>query len=253
MTLKNTLDNARADILAGRYPKAVLADNTKTGVSILDNVPQLTCYGACPIRRKCYDVKILKLRPNVARARALRHFMIEHVPSQYIEAAKREITKRKIDKVRIYGGGDFTPAHVRIVEALCNELPHVTFYMISKTIRDHVLLAIRLLTLPNFFLNISECQDFTFGPEWDDLRSHPRVNSVYTLLPDDTDYDTARARDIVFNVSKAEKAITLYKEKGLPLCPCDAHDIPSAGACGKCNLCATKGGVKGNINSESRS
>lgn len=248
MTLKNTLDQARSDILAGKYPKAVLAENAKTGVSILDNVPQLTCYGTCPIRRKCYDVKILKLRPNVARARALRHFMIQFQPALYTEMAIKEIRKRQISKVRVYAGGDFTPAHVNILLGMLDALPGVTFYMISKTIRDHPLHAIQLLTRRNFFLDISECADFTFGSEWDDLRNHARVNSVYTLMPEDTDYDAARKADIVFNVSKAAKAITLYKSQNLPLCPCDAKDIESDGACALCNLCSIKGGVKGNNN-----
>jgi hypothetical protein len=64
-------------------------------------------------------------------------------------------------------------------------------------------------------------------------------------MPSETDFDLALAADIVFNVTKAKKAIATYKLNKLPLCPCDAKDIPSKGACTACGLCATKGGVAG--------
>ncbi len=246
-SLKTILDNARSALLRGDYPKTVLATNAKTGVTILDNVPQLTCYGACPIRDKCYDVKILKLRPNVARCRALRHYLIQHNPSAYTDKAIAEIRKGGYSQVRVYGGGDFAPAHVNILVNVMRACPDVKFYMISKTIRTSVMSALILLAYENFFLNISECKDFYFGPEWDDIRTHPRVNSVYTLLEDDIDMARARVSDIVFNVSKKAANIKLYKDKGLPLCPCDSHDIPAKGACGDCRLCSVKGGVKLNL------
>ncbi len=241
--MKTVLDNARAEIARGLFPKNVLAENKKTGHSVCDNVPQLTCYGACPIRRKCYDVKILKLRPNVLRVRALRHFYMETFPIFYAEQAIAEIVRLGITKVRVYGGGDYAPHHLEIIQRILTALPNVTLYMISKTIRAYPLDALILLSHENFFLNISECKDYHFGEEWVEVRAHPRVNSVYTLLEDDTDLASAKASDIVFNVSKKAASISLYKEKGLPLCPCDAHDIPADGACAQCNLCSTKGGV----------
>lgn len=246
MSMKATLDWACAEIAAGRYPKAVLASNKKTGVSILDNVPQLTCYGICPIRNSCYDVRIINLRPNVLKARALRHFMIESAAGVYLDMAIREIVKSRQSKVRIYGGGDFTPAHMRILRGLLGNLPQVTFYMISKTIRNYPDLAAQLLRFPNFFLNLSECEGYHFGAEWSAIAQHPRVNRVYTLLEKDMDLARAKASDIVFNVSKSFKNISLYKLNNLPLCPCDAKDIPSEGACGDCGLCSTKGGVREN-------
>ena len=247
MSMKMILDTAKASIIAGNYPKVVLAGNKKTGVSIMDNVPQLTCYGACPIRDKCYDVRILKLRPNVLKSRALRHYLIALAPEVYIRKAIGEIMAGGYSQVRIYAGGDFTPSHVPILSAIMAALPGVRFYMISKTIRTHILHALTLLTFPNFFLNISECADFYFDSVWDDLRDHARVNTVYTLLVEDKDYDRARKADIVFNVSKAKPAIKLYKAQTLPLCPCDAKDIPSEGACGSCRLCSVKGGVRFNL------
>lgn len=242
--MKETLDWARTEILAGRFPKAVLAENKKTGVTILDNVPQLTCYGACPIRHKCYDVKILKLRPNVLKARALRHFMIEKEPMLYADQAWNEIYKSGATKVRVYGGGDYHPSHFSILAFLLRAMPDITFYMISKTIRNHPMDALLLLEYPNFFLNLSECKDYYFGEEWSEIAAHPRVNRVYTLLEEDKDYARAANSDIIFNVSKSAKNIAEYKLNRLPLCPCDAKDIPSKGACGDCGLCSTKGGVR---------
>ena len=116
--------------------------------------------------------------------------------------------------------------------------------MISKTIREYPMHAIALLEFPNFFLNISECKDYLFGEEWEEFRVHPRVNFVYTLLPDDGDYETVKRADIVFNVSRRAKDIAVYKMCGIAMCPCDAHDMPAEGACGKCGLCSTKGGVR---------
>ena len=244
MTMKLTFDMARKEVSSGIYPKEVIASNKKTGWSILDNVPQLTCYGACPIRHKCYDVKLLKIRPTVLRARARRHFMMEMAPDKYVEQVVKEIVARNATKVRIYGGGDFAPHHYDILVKILRTLPKITFYMISKTIREYPMHAIALLEFPNFFLNISECKDYLFGEGWEEFRVHPRVNFVYTLLPDDGDYETVKRADIVFNVSRRAKDIAVYKMCGIAMCPCDAHDMPAEGACGKCGLCSTKGGVR---------
>lgn len=244
MSMKLTLDSAREAIVAGHFPKNVVADNKKTGCSILDNVPHLTCYGICPIRDKCYDVKILNLRPNVLKARALRHYMIELAPGEYIDRTVKEILSRKATKVRVYGGGDFTPLHMPILLAIMTALPSITFYMISKTIREYPLHALTLLSRENFFLNLSECADYHFGEDWTEIAQHQRVNRVYTFLDSDTDFAKARKADIVFNVSKSKKNISIYKSENLALCPCDAKDIPSQGACEDCGLCATKGGVR---------
>jgi len=246
MTLKSVIDKARAYVAEGGSPNAVLATNTKTSWSIFDNVPQLTCYGGCPVRRSCYDVKLLKLRPNVLEGRAKRHFYLDNCHPAYVDQAIREIRKVRATKVRIYGGGDYSAAQLPAIESVLSRLPNVTFYMISKTIRAFPQHAIRLLAHRNFFLNMSEMALYQFGPSWDYIRAHPRVNTVYTLMPDETDFRLAGSADIVFNVSKSRKNIARYKLAKLPLCPCDAKDIPSKGACGACNLCSTKGGVKWN-------
>lgn len=247
--MKELLDRARAWIANGGLPKSILMTNKKTGYSVMDNVPQLVCFGACPVRRKCYDVKILKLRPNVLEARARRHYFMLAKPSAYAAQAVREIRtlrdKKGVTKIRIYTGGDYSPNQLPIIRSIVRAVPDVTFYMISKMIRGFKEHAEALLAFPNFFLNLSEMADFQFGTEWDELRKHPRVNSVYTLMPDETDFALAQSSDIVFNVTKAKKAIETYKLNKLPLCPCDAKDIPSKGACDDCALCATKGGVKG--------
>lgn len=245
--MKATLDAAKAWIAAGNIPASILMTNKKTGFSVMDNVPQLVCFGSCPVRRKCYDVKILKLRPNVLVSRARRHYFMISNPSEYAAQAVREIRKLRdkkgVTKIRIYTGGDYSPFQLPILRSIIRAVPDVTFYMISKMIRGFKAHAIELLRLPNFFLNLSEMADFQFGAEWAELRDHPRVNSVYTLLPDETDFAGAKASDIVFNVTKAKKAIAKYKLNKLPLCPCDSKDIPSKGACDNCGLCATKGGV----------
>jgi len=119
--------------------------------------------------------------------------------------------------------------------------------MISKMIRGHVECAKELLEKKNFFLNLSEMAMFRFGKEWEALRSHPQVNSVYTLMPDEDDFGAAIASNIVFNVKKTKGKIALYKSKGIPLCPCDAKDIPHKGACVTCNCCSEKGGVSKNV------
>lgn len=244
LAIKDTLDVAREFIASGAAPKFLVATNTKTGHSILDNVPQLTCYGICPVRDVCYDVKLMKMRPSVVKARAERHYHMQFRPLEYAVSVVNEITLLKLSKVRIYGGGDFTPAHMPILAHILRSLPNVSFYMISKTIRSYPLLAMALLLSDNFFLNLSEAQGFHFGAEWNDIRNHSRVNTVYTLMATETDFSRAGAADIVFNVSKSAANITLYKGASLPLCPCDAHDIPREAACASCNLCSTKGGVR---------
>jgi len=128
---------------------------------------------------------------------------------------------------------------------VCRRLPDVTFYMISKTLRSHPLDAIDLLAESNFFLDVSEAAGWLFNaPIWQVIRRHIRVNTVYTLMPEETDFAHAATSDIVFNVSKAKKNIARYRAAGLALCPCDAKIVPPKGACGTCKLCHTKGGVK---------
>ena len=240
-----TRDNVRL----GARPSTVLMTNAKTQYSILDNVPQITCAAMCPVADKCYDIKLLKLRPNVMKSRMARHSLMLIDPEGYIEQASREIDKimrKGVNKIRIYTGGDFAPYQMPILTELLNRYPSLTFYMISKAIRNFKRHAETLLTFPNFFLNLSEMADFEFGTEWNDLRDHPRVNSVYTMRPEEDYAGPAQAADIVFNVSKKKADIAQYKAAGLALCPCDAKDIPSKGACAACGLCATKGGVRGN-------
>jgi hypothetical protein len=233
----------------GNVPANILMTNTKTGHSVLDNVPQITCFTQCPVSAKCYDVKLIKLRPSVRKARSRRHAFMIADPDMYTAHAIAEIEmlrlKKGLTQVRIYTGGDFNPRQMPILRAMLKALPGVKFYMISKMIRNFPKLAAELLTFDNFFLNLSEMAEFRFGSDWDTIRKHERVNSVYTLMPDETDFSFALESDIVFNVSKAKGKISLYKENGLPLCPCDAKDIPAKGACDDCQLCATKGGVKG--------
>lgn len=246
-SIRDLSKQIRAAIANGARPKTILASNVKTGFSVFDNVPQITCAHVCPVADKCYDIKILNLRPNVLTARLWRHWFLALDPVGYVRQLSAEIAKKRKrpSKIRVYAGGDFTPAHVQPIERLCRSFPDITFYMISKTIRSWPSFAARLLRTPNFFLNLSEMADYRFGPEWDSLRAHPRVNTVYTLRPEETDFRIAARSDIIFNVTKAKKAIATYKANRLPLCPCDAKDIPSRGACESCGLCATKGGVKG--------
>jgi len=117
--------------------------------------------------------------------------------------------------------------------------------MISKAIRNFPKLAKDLLKNKNFFLNISESKGFKFSPEWDEIRKNfPNVNKVYTLMPDDTDFEAARQADIVFNVSRKKVDIERYHAEGLPLCPCDDKTIPSKDACSNCGRCWIQGGIK---------
>lgn len=250
-TLRDNWSRIRKAIAEGTRPNKVVLVNAKTGYSIMDNVPQITCAAMCPIaeNNKCYDLRILNMRPNVMKARMQRHALMLLDPAAYIEQATREIeklVKKGVEKIRIYTGGDFSPKQMPILTELLNRFPSTVFYMISKAIRNFKSHAETLLTFPNFFLNLSEMADFEFGAEWNSLRDHPRVNSVYTLRPEEDYAGVAQTADIVFNVSKKKADIAQYKAAGLALCPCDSKDIPAKGACAACGLCATKGGVRGN-------
>jgi hypothetical protein len=249
MNLRERIAQARDYIASGGTPTTVLATNGKTGFSVFDNFPKLTCFGICPVRHKCYDVRTLNQYKNAERARLQRHFFLFTRPDEYVAQLVREVNskRKRPTKLRIYAGGDFTPFQVPTIVKALRALPDVQFYMISKTIRGFVDHAETLLREPNFFLCLSEMAEYTFGNEWDTLRAHPRVNSVYTLLVEETDFSRARNADIVFNVSKTKANIAKYKLNKLPLCPCDAKEIPSKGACDACQLCTTKGGVLTNM------
>ena len=237
---------ARALIASGGGPAYLAATNKKTALSIFDNVPQVTCFTTCPIGAKCYDVHLMKLRPTVMRARAQRHVLMLNEPAAYVRRVIAEIAATNVQMVRIFGGGDFAPRMTPMLTSVMAASPHRTFYMISKTIRSFRSHALTLLDSPNFFLVLSEAQGFTFDEEWAGLKSHSRVNTSYTLMPNESDWGRAMLTDIVFNVSKRRANIDDYLEAGLPLCPCDAKQMPAVGACGACRLCATKGGVAHN-------
>tara|TARA_Y100000034_G_scaffold108603_1_gene139101 strand:- start:8 stop:892 length:885 start_codon:yes stop_codon:yes gene_type:complete len=117
--------------------------------------------------------------------------------------------------------------------------------MISKAIRNFPELAKELLKNENFFLNISEAKGFKFSSKWNQIKADfPNINTVYTLMPNDTDFETARQADIVFNVSRKKADIEKYHAERLPLCPCDDKTIPSKNACSNCGRCWTQGGIK---------
>lgn len=239
---------AREKAANGGEPKNLLASNQKTGFSLFDNLPDITCSATCPVAEACYDRRLLNFRPNVMTARADRHYLLLSDPILYVEKAVREIEKKRKrpERVRIYAGGDYHPRHLEAIGTLCKRLPNVTFYMISKTISRFPEHAAQLLLNRNFFLNMSEMAAYRFkGEAWDTLRQHARVNTVYTLLPNETDFSLALQADIVFNVSRKAADIARYQKAGLALCPCDAKLIPSKGACEACGLCSTKGGVRG--------
>lgn len=244
MDIAELTREARAFIGGGGEPKTVHATNAKTGLSICDNVPHVTCAATCPVASKCYDIALLGRYPNALKARFQRHFLMLMRPDRYVEKAIGEIRKKrkKPDKIRVYGGGDFHPAHVSILRAMLRENRDVTYYAISKTIRNWPNLARELLSEPNFFLNLSEMHGFQFGDDWRTLRKHDRVNSVWTLMAGEA--NPPSYVDIVFNVDKGRGAIEAYRAAGVPLCPCDAKDIPVKKACENCGLCATKGGVR---------
>lgn len=248
MSLKIEIETERDFIASGGKPRSVLATNAKTDFSCFDNFPQLTCAHLCPVRKKCYDIRTLGQYPNARKARLQRHFFLLTKPAQYVATLVKEVeAKRKpIEKLRIYAGGDFTPFQLPALIAAMRALPNVQFYMISKTIRQFPAHAVTLLKEPNFFLCLSEMAEYRFGVEWDSIREHSRVNSVYTLMPEETDYAFAKAADIVFNVSKRKADIAKYRLNALPMCPCDEKVIPSRGACSACQLCTTKGGVRTN-------
>jgi len=247
-TPRQMIDEARAFIEAGGVPNTIIASNKKTRYSIFDNLPFLVCYAGCPLNTKCYDVKILKLRPNVFMGRAKRHFFMMLRPNEYVRHLIAELDmiriKKNLGKVRLYGGGDYTPGQLPLIKKVLATFPEVTFYMISKQIRMHREGARELLQFPNFFLNLSEANGIRFDLNWHEIKRHPRVNTVYTLMPDETDFTQAQEADIVFNVSKAKKNISKYLDNKLVLCPCDAKTIPSKDACNDCAGCATKGGVR---------
>jgi len=252
MTLKEQIVAAREFIASGGKPSYVLATNAKTDYSAFDNFPHLTCYHLCPVATKCYDVRILNQYPNAKKARLERHFFLFTKPIEYVDQLVAEVNKKRVrpKKIRIYAGGDFTTFQMPAIIRALQLLPDVQFYMISKTIRQWPDHAKELLSYDNFFLCLSEMRQYLFGPEWDSIREHARVNSVYTLMPEEKDFSLACGADIVFNVSKRKKDIMLYKENSIPLCPCDAKDIPTKGACSACKLCTTKGGVRTNLTNE---
>jgi hypothetical protein len=245
--IKGTLDEAREFILSGNRPAFVVSSNTKTGITILDNVPQITCAGGCPIASKCYDVHLLKIRPSVMKNRAQKHYYMQYDAVGYSRQVIKEIVRSDRRSVRLYGGGDFAPHHFPIITRILRRLPSVKFYMISKTIRSHPNLAKGLLSFPNFHLNMSEAEGFLFtGTVWDRISRMKNVSRVYTLMPGENP-NNAAGFDIVFNVSKAKDSIAQYKKANLALCPCDAKDIEREGACSECKLCSVKGGVRGEV------
>ena len=247
-TPRQMIDEARTFIQEGGVPNTIVATNKKTRYSIFDNLPFLVCYAGCPLNTKCYDVKILKLRPNVFAGRAKRHFFMMLRPDAYVEHLIAELTmikmKKSLGKVRLYGGGDYTPSQLPMIIKVLKAFPKTTFYMISKEIRRYREDALQLLQFPNFFLNLSEANGIRFDLNWHEIKKHPQVNTVYTLMPDETDFAQALEADIVFNVSKAKKNIAKYLGENLVLCPCDAKTIPSKDACNDCAGCAKKGGVR---------
>lgn len=237
---------ARERVEDGERPKRVAAENKKTGLSIFDNVPQITCAATCSLGTNCYDVKLLRVRPSVMKARAHRHAMLLFRPNAYVATVISEIARTNYKSIRIFGGGDYHPRMLHMLDEVMAAFPNRTFYMISKTIRSFLSHAEHLLESHNFFLVISESEGTIFDGRWDGLRKHNRVNSAYTLAVHEKDYSRAMKADIVFNVSKSKRNLARYKGAGLPLCPCDAKEIPAQSACARCKLCHTKGGVRGN-------
>lgn len=222
----------------------ILTNNTKTILS-LDFNRDKTCPSICSY---CYVDKLERIYPAYSSKLTSNYEQALQSPETFASIINAEYKKARKSKskayaklhklpLRIYGSGDYIPAHYNFMKHL-----DCKFYIISKSLTMSTmsyhrtkLFKLNNLTQIVFSFDSNNLQNYKNVKQ---LYNRDRVAFAFTGTPQE--FTNSKTQGLKFNIffnTAKNKSSVLLARKHNEQCPCDTDLIPSSGACTVCNKC----------------